>query len=154
MRPLCAIATLSLGLLWAADDPEAKRFPDGPGKEVVGRICIDCHGSSNFRQKRLSKDEWTKQVDEMIAHGANINDDEYETIITYLAQNFGPDSKVNVNTAPAVELKSVLAITVPEAKALVDYRDAKGNFQRVEELEKVPGVDAKKIEAAKDRIAF
>ena len=35
----------------AADEKDIARLPDGPGKEVVGKICVSCHDSGNFRRR-------------------------------------------------------------------------------------------------------
>jgi DNA uptake protein ComE-like DNA-binding protein len=37
---------------------------------------------------------------------------------------------------------------------VIDYREANGKFQALPDLQKVPGMDGKKIEAKKDMIAF
>src|ERR1022692_3512143 len=44
-----AALLLALGGLALAADEEAKLLPDGPGKDLVGRMCFDCHGRGNFR---------------------------------------------------------------------------------------------------------
>ena len=75
-------------------------------------------------------------------------------VTDYLTQNFGKDSKINVNTAPLVELKTILRITAQEAMAVVKYRETNGKFKEWQDLQKVPGVDPKKIEDKKDVIAF
>jgi DNA uptake protein ComE-like DNA-binding protein len=45
-----------------------------------------------------------------------------------------------------------VAATPPPA--IAEYRKANGNFKDIASLQKVPGVDAKKIEAKKDQIVF
>lgn len=140
-------------LLTAADDT-AKSLPDGAGREAVVKLCFDCHGAANFRKLRLNKDDWSDKVDDMVDRGANGTDDELDAVIGYLAQNFGPDSKILVNTAPFEELKAVLGLTVPEAQAVVSYRDSNGAFHSISDLEKVPGVDSRKIEAKKEIVRF
>ena len=40
---------------------------------------------------------------------------------------------------------------LPEKAA---YREKHGKFKTLDDLKKVPGVDAKKLDAKKDRIAF
>ena len=59
-----------------------------------------------------------------------------------------------MNKATAKDIESGLELSAKEAEAIVHYREDKGSFKSVEEVEKVPGVDAKKIEAKKDRLAF
>ena len=151
---LATICALLAALAVAADENDAKRLPEGAGKEVVARVCIDCHGSSNFRKKRLSRDEWADQVADMVDRGAKLTEAETAAVLDYLARSFGSDSRINVNTAPMVELKTVLGITGDEAKALADYREAKGGFKQWKDLQKVSGVDGQKIEAKKDLMVF
>jgi len=141
------------GLAFAADD-EAKLLPEGPGKELVGRICFDCHGAGNIRKVRLDRDAWADQVAEMADRGAKGSEAELSTVVDYLTKNFGKDSKINVNTAPLVELKVVLGLTVKESQAVIEYREANGKFQAWQDLQKVPGMDGQKIEAKKDLVAF
>jgi len=151
---LAILLTMAAGLMAAADDDDAKKLPEGQGKAAVMKACFSCHGSGNFRKARLTKDEWSDQVADMVDRGAQATDQEVAAIIDYLAQNFGKDSKIWVNTAPFSELKNVLQLTVKEAQAVSDWRDQNGSFKSLEDLKKVPGVDAAKIEAKKDRIAF
>jgi competence protein ComEA len=148
------VAAGGLCLAFAAGDDEVKLLPDGPGKEATTRVCLDCHGTGNFRQFRLSHEEWADQVAEMMDRGAKGTEKDAAAITDYLAQNFGKDSKINVNTAPLVELKTILRITAQEAMAVLKYRDTNGNFKEWQDLQKVPGVDPKKIEEKKDLMAF
>ncbi|HKX30835.1 MAG TPA: helix-hairpin-helix domain-containing protein, partial [Blastocatellia bacterium] len=41
-----------------------------------------------------------------------------------------------------------------QAAAIIQYRAKNGKFKSIEDLKKVPGVDAAKIEAKKDRLTF
>jgi len=54
----------------------------------------------------------------------------------------------------AKELETELSFTAKEAEEVVRYREKNGNFSRWEDLQKVPDLDAKKVEAVKDRLAF
>jgi competence ComEA-like helix-hairpin-helix protein len=140
-------------LLWCAD-PETEKLPAGKGKEAVAAVCVECHGVNNIRRQRLSRDEWTSEVSDMVDRGAQANDEQIAAIVEYLTQNFGKDSKLRVNTAPMVELKAVLNLTAAEAGAIVDYRTSKGDFHELADLLKVPGVDGKKIEGKKEVLEF
>lgn len=154
-RKLCiGLAAASLCLAFPPDDEEVKRLPEGPGKEATTRICLDCHGTGNFRKDRRSRDDWVDQVAEMVDRGAKGTEKDLAAVVDYLTQNFGPDSRVNVNTAPLIELKTVLGLTAQESKAVIDYRDANGSFKEWRDLQKVTGVDGKKIESKKDLMAF
>jgi competence protein ComEA len=59
-----------------------------------------------------------------------------------------------VNTATAEEIAPVLAVSEATAREILKRRTAKGGFRTIEELKQLPGVDAAKIEARKDRIVF
>ena len=151
--------TISIGTLIgacfafvAADD--LKRLPDVPGKDVVVRVCTKCHGPGNIAKKRLSRDDWDDQVADMVERGAKATPKELAAVVDYLAANFGPNAKVNVNEAAIDELKSVLGLLSPEAVAIVEYRQNHGKFKAWRDLLKVPGVDAKKIEAQAQQMAF
>jgi competence protein ComEA len=128
-------------------------IPEGKGKAVVERICFDCHGPENITRKALTKDEWEDVVNNMVAMGATGTDEELDTIIQYLATNF-PAVKVNVNKADAKDLMRALELTQAEAGAVVAYREKNGSFKTADDLKKVSGVDAKKIDKKKDRLEF
>jgi competence protein ComEA len=146
-------AAASLGLAAMAGD-DAQALPDGPGKEMVVKACIDCHGAGNFRKMRLTEDEWWERVGDMVDRGAKANEQEQTAIVAYLAKYFGKDAKVDMNTAPHSELMVVLGFTGPESQAIVTWREGNGNFKEWRDLLKVPGLDARKIEAKKEMMAF
>ena len=47
-----------------------------------------------------------------------------------------------------------MGISTEDAAAIVKYRADKGSFKELQDVTKVPGIDTKKIEAAKDRLEF
>jgi len=151
----CVLALLAVcGLLAQTADDEAKQLPEGSGREVTAKVCINCHDAGNFRKVRLDRDEWEKEVGIMMDNGAKATDEELTQVIDYLVVNFGPKSKIYVNTAPLGELKAVLGLTAAQAVAIVDYRETNGKFQNWRDLLKVPQMDAKRIEEKKDIMAF
>jgi competence protein ComEA len=141
-------------LLGFAAVASGQTLPDGAGKAVTEKMCMPCHGLENVVKARLTKDRWAKEVDDMVARGATGTDDEIEQVINYLAANFGPPTKVNVNTAEAASLAAALGLPTGDAAAIISYRNANGKFKDLKDLAKVPGIDAKKIEGATDRIEF
>ncbi|MGA3238301.1 MAG: helix-hairpin-helix domain-containing protein [Bryobacteraceae bacterium] len=149
-----AFCFLAVTLLAAAADDDVKMLPDGPGKEVIVRTCLECHDAGSFRKKRLDQDGWTETVGQMVDQGANATAQEQTAIVEYLVHNFGPDSKVRINTAPVSEIRVVLGFTNEETKAIIAYRDEHGDFKELPDLLKVPGIDSKKVEAKKDMLAF
>ncbi len=59
-----------------------------------------------------------------------------------------------MNKAAAKDFENALGFSAKESEAIVGYRAANGNFKSVEDLEKVPGIDGKKVQARRDRYAF
>jgi competence protein ComEA len=150
---VAALAAVFLGLAVAADD-EADRLPAGEGKQTLVKVCGECHGYESIRKLRLSKDDWDQKISDMVVNGARGTDEEMAAILDYLTKTFGPDSKIWVNTAPFSELKAILKLTNEETDALIAYRKQSGPFKQWQDMSKAPGVDAKKLEAAKDKMAF
>jgi competence ComEA-like helix-hairpin-helix protein len=152
-KTVCILAAASLALAFAADD-DSKDLPDGAGKETVAKVCIDCHNAAKFRKMRIDEAEWWDKVGDMVERGAKADEKQQAEIVAYLVRNFGKDAKVRMNTAPQSELTAVLGFSPDEAKSLVAYRTDRGAFKDWGEVAKVPGVDAGKVEAQKDKMAF
>jgi competence protein ComEA len=151
---LILIGLVALVCVPAADEKDAARLPEGPGKEVAGKLCLGCHDSGNFRKARFSSEEWSDAVADMVERGAKGSPAEIDALVAYLAKNFGPDAPVRINTAPFAEIKVVLGFTVAETRALLEYREKNGDLKSFEELLKVPGIDPAKAGAQRTRIAF
>jgi competence protein ComEA len=127
-------------------------LPTGPGRDALMKVCSACHGPENVVGMAKNKEDWGALVSDMATQGAQGTDQEFKLIVDYLAANF-PD-KINVNKATDQLLETVLDFSRKEAEAVIHSRDQNGNFKSLADLAKVPGMDAKKIEARKDRIEF
>jgi competence protein ComEA len=153
-KTLSILAALaSLALAFSADDDGAD-LPPGAGREVVAKVCIDCHTAANFRKMRMSEDDWWEKVGDMVDRGAKADDGQQKQIVAYLVANFGKGSKVYINTAPHTELMAVLGFSLDESKALAAYRTGHGAFKDAGDVAKVPGVDAQKVDAQKSKMVF
>ena len=97
-----------------------------------------------------TRGEWSKTLDEMAANGANGTDEEWTSILEYLDTHY---SLIMVNTAPAKELASKLDVPAEVAAAIVTTRE-QAKIGSLDELKRVPGVDAAKVDARKDRLIF
>jgi cytochrome c5 len=84
------LATILMPFLFAPAVP-AQDLPDGPGKDLVTTVCTQCHTTNRIVEKKLAKDEWNDIVDKMAAKGARASDEEFDTIVNYLAKNFGKE---------------------------------------------------------------
>src|SRR3982751_4301265 len=153
---LLAVAVAGACLLAVSPASAQVALPDGPGKEQMVKICGMCHEPQRAASIRLTRDGWEATIGDMIARGAKGSDEDFQAILDYLAKNFLGEAArpLNVNTATSVELESVLLLLRKEAAAVIAYREKNGLFKSVEDLKKVPGIDAKKIEAQKDRLYF
>jgi mono/diheme cytochrome c family protein len=126
--------------------------PDGPGKDVVQRVCAACHDLGPLGAINGNKDTWQGVVDDMRGRGADGTDDDFKTIVNYLSKYLGVT--VNVNSATADVMATEFGITPAESAAIVKYRTDKGNIKDWDTLSKVPGLDASKIAPLKKRIKY
>ena len=150
-----SVATFGIGVVLFLTVAKAQeKLPAGPGRETMKRICGACHGAENVAGMAKTREEWGALVGEMVADGAQGTEAEFNEIVDYLATAFPKTPKINVNKATASDLAGGLELTAKEAEAIVHYREEKGSFKSLEDVEKVPGVDSKKIEAKKDRLTF
>ncbi|PYV39061.1 MAG: hypothetical protein DMG06_24170 [Acidobacteria bacterium] len=135
--------------LWA-------QLPEGPGRKETERLCQSCHDLARSVSRRQDRDGWRATLNKMVAFGTRGTDQEFALILDYLATHFPAEQlpPVNVNKAAAIELESRLSLRRSQAAAIIAYRAKHGKFKSIEDLKQVPGVDAEKIEAKKDRIAF
>ncbi|HET7086587.1 MAG TPA: hypothetical protein VFI23_17610 [Rhizomicrobium sp.] len=87
VRIVAAIALLGLASApaWADD---YKSLPEGPGRDVMVRVCSQCHSPEIAAQQKLDSQGWKDLVNQMANNGANASDAEFDTIAKYLAGSF------------------------------------------------------------------
>jgi competence protein ComEA len=153
---IAAIAVFAAGAWTPSSAWQGRPMPDGPGKEATQKICAQCHELEKSFSIKQDREGWQRTVDKMVALGAKGTDEELNAVIEYLVKNFPAEEvpKINVNKAEAIDLESGLSLRRSQASAIIQYRKKNGDFKSVEDLKKVPGIDAAKIEAKKDRITF
>ena len=71
----------------AAPGP-ADPLPEGPGKDVVVRVCTACHDATEFAFARYTPEEWNHVINKMQGAGAEITGEDQAVIAAYLAKNF------------------------------------------------------------------
>ena len=143
------VLAMLAGAAWA-------QLPDGPGKAETEKICSQCHDLARSISQHQDRAGWETTVAKMVASGAKATDTEIEAVVNYLATHFAAETvpRINVNKAPAIELEAGLSLKRSEAAAVIAYRSKNGPFKSIEDLKKVPGIDAAKIDAQKDRLTF
>jgi competence ComEA-like helix-hairpin-helix protein len=149
VKNAAAIALLASAAAMAQDIV----LPEGKAKKLVENTCTECHGLEHVVNAALSPTQWRETVHDMVKRGATLSKDDIDTVVDYLTVYFAQE-KVNVNTASAVELQSSLELTANEADAIIAHRKENGKIKDIEALRKVAGLNAKKIDAKKDLLAF
>ena len=134
------------------DHPE---FPMGQGRDTTLRLCSKCHSVNNVLATGRDRQGWQDLIVKMASMGMSATDEELSDISDYLTASFPPTgTKLNVNKATATQLATSLGMTADEAKEVVSYREKNGDFKSLDDLKKVPNVDAKKLDAKKDLLLF
>lgn len=144
-------------LLPAAAADEKPKLPDGQGRAATEKMCGSCHGVGIFINRRESREGWNGLIEDMLHRGMKGEDEELGEVSDYLSQflsKTAPGAKVNVNQGSAKALVSTLAIPEEQAAAIVKHRMANGKFKSIEDLLKVPGIDAAAIESQKAKLDF
>lgn len=58
----------------------------------------------------------------------------------------GQEEKINLNTADLAQLQQIPGIGNVKAQEIIRYREEKGSFQKLEELQEITGIGAKTVE--------
>jgi putative heme-binding domain-containing protein len=101
---LGSIACLSLAVV-----SHAQSLPEGKGQADFQRICSSCHSVSMATTQRMTQAEWMGVVNDMVSRGAQGTQDELNSVVTYLAANYGKDK------APAADAAASPAPAPPPA---------------------------------------
>jgi competence protein ComEA len=156
MHSVSRWSTSLLILTFASGAWAQVNLPDGTGKAELERVCKGCHDVTKSVSLRQDRDGWGITMKKMVALGTKAPEKDLELIFEYLVKNFPADEvpPINVNTATAIELESRLSLRRSQAAAVIRYRTERGEFKTIEDLKRVPGLDAAAIEAKKDRVVF
>ena len=87
VRSLGAVILFGLVATPALAD-DFKSLPEGPGRDVMVRVCAQCHSPEIAAQQKLDAQGWKDLVNQMANNGANGTDAEFDTIAKYLATAF------------------------------------------------------------------
>ena len=131
-------------------------LPEGAGRLETEKLCKQCHEMARSISKKQDRDGWISTMTKMSGFGMKATDAEVTAVVEYLAKNWAAEDipKVNVNTASAIQLESGLNLRRSQAAALIAYRKEHGKFASLEDLKKVPQLDAAMLIEKKDRIVF
>ncbi len=116
LRPAGIVALLLVGAapLHAQTGPA---LPQGDGRDLLAAVCTQCHGLSTIMSMRDGAASWRTHVSNMVLRGAQLTAPEIDTLVTYLATNFGP------GTPPAAAAKTTdVVLPLGTGKELVETR--------------------------------
>jgi hypothetical protein len=58
------------------------------GQTLMQERCSVCHSTDRITSAHKTVDQWTTTVERMVSHGAQLNAQEQQTLIDYLAANY------------------------------------------------------------------
>ncbi len=127
------------------------QLPAGPDAALVQRTCTRCHEIDRVMSQRQDHDGWQTTVTKMKTLGLQLDSADAVRIVAYLAKNFPADigPKLNINQASAVELEAAFSLKRSVASEVVKYRQQVGGFKSIDDLKKVPGINAAKVDQKK-----
>jgi len=129
-------------------------LPDGPARDVMIRVCAQCHEPNRAAALRLTREGWEGVVQKMTGLGAQASPAEFAQITDYLAENFKGEAPrpINLNTAASIDLEAVAGLLRKEAALWIAYRNKNGPCKALDDLKKVEGLPFKKIDDRRDRL--
>jgi putative heme-binding domain-containing protein len=99
LGPIACLTTVLAG--------NAQNLPNGPGKADFQRICSVCHSVEMATGQRMSREDWSAVVNDMVGKGAQGSSAELDNVVTYLSTNFGKGN------SPAPSAASAAPATAP-----------------------------------------
>lgn len=85
------VATSFFAMIASAGAVMADDFtslPEGAGRDVMVRVCSQCHSPEIAAQQTHDADGWKEVVNQMASNGAKATDAEFDTITKYLTAAF------------------------------------------------------------------
>jgi competence protein ComEA len=130
-------------------------LPDAPGREVLIRVCGQCHEPNRAASLRLTREGWEGVVQKMKGLGARAlaTDAQLAQITDYLSENFKGEAPrpLNLNSANAIDLEAVAGLLRKEAAIWIAYR-SKTPCKSLDDLKRVEGLPFQKIDERRDRL--
>jgi virginiamycin B lyase len=66
------------------------QLPEGNGQATVQAACGVCHSMNQVTNSGHDREEWTTVLHMMVNVGAPVPDNQFDTVVDYLAKNFPP----------------------------------------------------------------
>jgi len=101
----------------APPQPIKVELPEGDGKPIATEFCQDCHRLTNLARAHKSSEDWHETVELMIDRGARLPQEKVDSLVQYLAKNFGPKTDAPASDAPPVAASAVASPTTASGDA-------------------------------------
>ncbi|MBI4458650.1 MAG: PQQ-binding-like beta-propeller repeat protein [Acidobacteria bacterium] len=88
------------------------QLPEGKGKEIIERACVQCHGLERIARSGFTRQEWQRVLDRQVMSGATLPPDQLAVVTDYLTINF-PDKSPKAVVVPGRVEVSIREWTVP-----------------------------------------
>ncbi len=90
---LAAVFIVAIGLSASAQNSSGKAdenptLPAGQGRDVMLRVCSQCHEPEMAADQEFDEAGWKSVVDQMAGKGASATETEFNEIVRYLATAF------------------------------------------------------------------
>jgi competence protein ComEA len=130
------------------------QLPEAPGKAETVKLCGTCHPADRAASVRLTRVGWQDTMQKMVGLGLKASDQDLDTVLEYLATNFKGEGRkpLNLNTATAIDLESIVGMLRKESAAWIAARKAQGPCKTIDDLKKINGIDFSKIEERRERL--
>jgi streptogramin lyase len=92
-------------------------YPQGTGRMLIERTCMNCHGPDFLPSHKWDADQWNAAIDLMSDPFATIparlepgifTPQERKDLVAYLVQNYGPDTKPRALAVPEMPLDEAM----------------------------------------------
>ena len=126
-------------------------LPSGEGSDIARRRCLTCHGVDLIAQQRLSRDDWSRELEKMVAWGAQVTGEERPLLLDYLAGQLGNARHPSMRNTTAADLIRMRCHVCHDRTLIDQQRLTSDGWRR--ELDKMAGWGARITEAEKAILA-
>ncbi len=151
MRRLAILFALALVACPKKEEPpadagsaviEASAPKPTDARDIAVGACFSCHTEEMIAQQRLTREKWTAEVKKMAGWGANLDPADFDPLVTWLSEKYGPDAGAwQPKTVTAEEAAAELAIEDDGPYAPGDFDRGKALF--VDRCASCHGMDAR-----------
>ncbi len=75
----------------AAVRSDPASFAPGPEKAFAEKACTSCHVAAQVTSQRKARADWVATVEKMVGFGAQVPDEKFDALVSYLATNYPAD---------------------------------------------------------------